>query len=981
MENLSKDDYNRAIHAYSKLLEHLSERKTDEQLFEYANCVYNFAQVAEQDMREQMADEIFKLLNGLDDVGTVLSMFSFLLRLNPGLVYMHEFLNRLRSLQKICCLEWQVAGFYFRQLNQIRLCHTKCDAEEVRMLLSELARRGVISCMRQLNVAVSQVPYAERNENHVVVLTEEFLDESRAHMEQVLECCYQLQRTLGKKVLLINTSELVSRTGEVSFFGPTYGKIDDSLQSRKEIEWKGEKIDFYQCTDIFSELAETEKVVKKVLDYNPGMVFHIGNSSFFVGIIDEWIPVMSIGANYGRLAVACTEFQVAFTSRQEMEQEFITIVKEFEKTIQEETNLRVRLVFPADYFQDEMRYAPHYEQGTWDTYTIRPERKKIWALELGMLKELVRICRKYDIRYFAHKGTMLGAVKYKGFIPWDGNINIAMKREDYDKFVEVAQEELEKGYCLMDAVKVPQWENFKTQILCTSDAEALLSGEKDELTFLPSIDIAILDYLPADEKEWERQQEALKDIFTLKWKMDYNGELAGHTALEFEELKKNLGYDINENAPVRNQLVQLQRLVTGQNKKDTAVCLYRSIDGEGQVWTKLDKEWFENTETLIFENLTLPVPGAYTEILDTYYGDWKENDVKYYNSSYSERVTEEDFKGIEERLFGAEELKKYKENFFEEEELKFPYTGYNEVKEFFIEKKMKCAWAAALKVLKEVERICKKHGIRYFADWGTLVGAVRHKGYIPWDDDIDIAMKREDYDRLLAVAKEELPEDYCMADEVFDDRWTTNVTRIMNVPDINKAMITPHTEKVEEYFGCPYVVGVDIFQWDYIPWNKEEAKMRDDLFTNAIKIKYVLREHNNQMTEDIQKLVDELGEVCNYKFTENLDTLNHILKLIGGISRMYGPEDGDEVVSMYTRYQSKRFYIRDEWLTESVPLPFETTTVEVPKEYMKVLVTEWGKSWKFGYIGGSAHDYPFYKKQERELEEHGIAVSKFFNPF
>ena len=157
--------------------------------------------------------------------------------------------------------------------------------------------------------------------------------------------------------------------------------------------------------------------------------------------------------------------------------------------------------------------------------------------------------------------------------------------------------------------------------------------------------------------------------------------------------------------------------------------------------------------------------------------------------------------------------------------------------------------------------------------------------------------------------------------------------------------------------------------------------MRDDLFTNAIKIKYVLREHNNQMTEDIQKLVDELGEVCNYKFTENLDTLNHILKLIGGISRMYGPEDGDEVVSMYTRYQSKRFYIRDEWLTESVPLPFETTTVEVPKEYMKVLVTEWGKSWKFGYIGGSAHDYPFYKKQERELEEHGIAVSKFFNPF
>ena len=80
---------------------------------------------------------------------------------------------------------------------------------------------------------------------------------------------------------------------------------------------------------------------------------------------------------------------------------------------------------------------------------------------------------------------------------------------------------------------------------------------------------------------------------------------------------------------------------------------------------------------------------------------------------------------------------------------------------------------------------------------------------------------------------------------------------------------------------------------------------------------------------------------------------------------------------MYTRFQDKIIRFRDEWFEESVSLPFETTTVEVPKEYIKVLETECGKNWHIGYRGGSSHDYPFYKKQERDLEKQGIDVSKF----
>ena len=75
-----------------------------------------------------------------------------------------------------------------------------------------------------------------------------------------------------------------------------------------------------------------------------------------------------------------------------------------------------------------------------------------------------------------------------------------------------------------------------------------------------------------------------------------------------------------------------------------------------------------------------------------------------------------------------------------------------------VDEKTKKVWAVQLEMLDEVERICKKYGLKYFADSGTLIGAVRHQGYIPWDDDIDLVMLREDYETFLKVAPGELKE-------------------------------------------------------------------------------------------------------------------------------------------------------------------------------------------------------------------------------
>ena len=81
---------------------------------------------------------------------------------------------------------------------------------------------------------------------------------------------------------------------------------------------------------------------------------------------------------------------------------------------------------------------------------------------------------------------------------------------------------------------------------------------------------------------------------------------------------------------------------------------------------------------------------------------------------------------------------------------------------FTVSAEMKKVWAVEMKVLSFVISVCKKYDIPYFADYGTLLGTVRHKGFIPWDDDIDICLKRSDYMRLIEAFKKENNTDYVL---------------------------------------------------------------------------------------------------------------------------------------------------------------------------------------------------------------------------
>ena len=78
----------------------------------------------------------------------------------------------------------------------------------------------------------------------------------------------------------------------------------------------------------------------------------------------------------------------------------------------------IKLKLSEDFFKEEVR----------NDYTVSPEMKKVWAVELDLLDQLDRVCQKYDIPWYLSGGSLLGAVRHQGYIPWDDDIDLMMYR-------------------------------------------------------------------------------------------------------------------------------------------------------------------------------------------------------------------------------------------------------------------------------------------------------------------------------------------------------------------------------------------------------------------------------------------------------------------------------------------------------------------------------------------------------------------------
>lgn len=116
-----------------------------------------------------------------------------------------------------------------------------------------------------------------------------------------------------------------------------------------------------------------------------------------------------------------------------------------------------------------------------------------------------------------------------------------------------------------------------------------------------------------------------------------------------------------------------------------------------------------------------------------------------------------------------------------------------------------------LGILREIDKLCKAYHLKYFMSDGTLLGAVRHKGYIPWDDDLDIWMPRKDYEKLEQIMNQE---GSCY--KVVNHKNTKGY-----IYAFGKAVDTRTILKENIEVNCPMGIYVDIFPYDGLPGGKK----------------------------------------------------------------------------------------------------------------------------------------------------------------
>lgn len=276
---------------------------------------------------------------------------------------------------------------------------------------------------------------------------------------------------------------------------------------------------------------------------------------------------------------------------------------------------------------------------------------------------------------------------------------------------------------------------------------------------------------------------------------------------------------------------------------------------------------------------------------------------------------------------------------------------------FYIEPMMKCAWAAQLEVLAVIEQICNKYGLRYFADWGTLLGAVRHKGFIPWDDDMDICMLREDFDLFIAVAERELPDEYRLFSIDTNENWTQFSARV-----INAASIDYSNQRLQKFHGCPYVVGIDIFPLDAIP----EDSQLESTFTAYFAAIYQTGANYGIISSDIDEIIPDLENLYHIKIDRNKNIQSQLLKSAKLIAKSYQNSESPIITELGFHVSTKRFF-RKEWYRDCIFLPFEQFELPVPIDYDAVLTAQFGDY--MIPLRYASHDYPFYKKQQEVFKQ------------
>lgn len=262
-------------------------------------------------------------------------------------------------------------------------------------------------------------------------------------------------------------------------------------------------------------------------------------------------------------------------------------------------------ILGEDYFKEEVKCD----------FLISEKMKKIWAVELDCYLEFARICDKYDLRYYAYGGTLLGAIRHKGFIPWDDDMDVCMPREDYEELLKVAQNELGEPYFMLTPYSDSNC--FRTIVILINRKTTWTSR-----FFLHSgcANGLCLDIFPLDNYNAATHEKDLEEIrLSAKRCSQYmkRNDTDKMTPEHYASWKKYMTND-----PMK-EWENVQRVATKWNNTNTEnYSMKVFVLSDKRYNDPLKKEWFDTSQLVKFETLDMRIPSGYHNILTATYGDY-----------------------------------------------------------------------------------------------------------------------------------------------------------------------------------------------------------------------------------------------------------------------------------------------------------------------------------------------------------------------
>ncbi len=266
-------------------------------------------------------------------------------------------------------------------------------------------------------------------------------------------------------------------------------------------------------------------------------------------------------------------------------------------------------IFDESFFKEEIR----------DEFCVDSKRKKIWAISIDLLLQVEHLCKKLNIEYFALGGTAIGAVRHKGFIPWDDDIDIGMLRKDYNKFLELSPKMLSAPYFLQTSLSDKGFYNRPFARLRNGNTTGISPGDQSK-----SINNGIfIDIFPLDG--YENKVNPKLFIYSSKIKSAFAWNEVHYESVSYNVVRKLMKpiTPIVLQGSIESFYMNHEKKATEfSNKYQQYVGLMYSFFGyasERLIWKK---EWFDKSIALPFENVTVSLPVGFHEMLSVEFGDY-----------------------------------------------------------------------------------------------------------------------------------------------------------------------------------------------------------------------------------------------------------------------------------------------------------------------------------------------------------------------